>query len=188
MKNRREAKLKVHIGTKTVVELPCTGTQIKWAQWGFKVLIPMKIDYGVRVLIHLARQNVGDYANASDIAKSQHVPEPYLARICAELNKAGMIESRRGKLGGYRLALPPFKISVANVVKSLDRSLAPVECLDDSVECSLSPACSQRELWRDIEKVLIRYLNQISIGELANKQELLEMVEGITFEPSSKLN
>ncbi len=134
------------------------------------MLVPMKVDYGVRALVFLALRATERYVPASEIARSQHIPEPYLLRVCSELQKAGLIESRRGPSGGHRLARPAKDISVADVVDSLDHSLAPIDCVEEPEECRLSGACSQRGLWQDVEKMLINHLSTVQVADLARKQ------------------
>ena len=119
------------------------------------MLVPMKVDYGVRTLVYLAQQDESRFTPTSDIAGNQHIPEPYLLRICSELHKSGLIESRRGPQGGHKLGRDPETISVSDVVDSVDYSLAPVDCVEEPECCRLSGACSQRELWSDVEVMLL---------------------------------
>ncbi|MDA1278601.1 MAG: Rrf2 family transcriptional regulator [Chloroflexi bacterium] len=134
------------------------------------MLVPMKVDYGVRTLVYLAQQNQKDFTSTSDIALAQHIPEPYLLRICSELQKSGFIESRRGPQGGHKLAMAADSISVRDVVNSVDYSLAPVDCVEEPDGCRLSGACSQRELWSDVEMMLLEHLSKVKISELVNQQ------------------
>lgn len=130
----------------------------------------MKVDYGVRLLVYLAQQPEDAYISTGEIARAQHVPEPYLLHICAELQKSGMIASRRGPQGGHRLARPADGITVSDVVNSLDRSMAPIDCVEEPAECTLSGACSQRTMWVDVEKMLMEHLSRVRVGDLARKQ------------------
>lgn len=134
------------------------------------MLVPMKVDYGVRTLVYLAQQDVSTFTSTSDIARNQHIPEPYLLRICSELHKSGLIESRRGPQGGHKLAQDPEAISVSDVVNSVDYSLAPIDCVEEPEGCRLSGACSQRELWSDVEAMLLEHLSKVTISELARQQ------------------
>jgi len=136
----------------------------------FQMLVPMKVDYGVRTLVFLAQQGEDEFTSTSDIARDQHIPEPYLLRICSELQKSGLIESRRGPQGGHKLAKPADSISVSDVVNSVDYSLAPVDCVEEPDGCRLSGACSQRELWSDVETMLLDHLSKVRISELMNQQ------------------
>ena len=140
------------------------------------MLVPMKVDYGVRLLVYLAQQPEGVYVPTSQVAQGQLVPEPYLLHICAELQKAGMIASRRGPQGGHRLARPAGEISVSDVVNSLDRSMAPLDCVEEPEECKLSGACSQRGMWIGVEKMLMDHLSKVMVGDLARDQAAMTSV------------
>ncbi len=138
------------------------------------MLIPMRVDYGVRMLVHLAMRSGIDYVPTSVIAKQEHIPEPYLLRISADLVRAGLIESRRGPGGGQRLAKDPADITVGEVMECVDHNLVALDCIAEPDACLNSGACSQRELWTDVEKMLQDYLAQIRICDLATKQRQLE--------------
>ncbi len=137
------------------------------------MLIPMKVDYGVRMLVYLALQPEGSFASTAEISTARHIPEPYLLHICSELQKAGLIESRRGPQGGHRLAKSAEQISVTDVVNSLDYSLAPLNCVDDAEECQLSGSCAQRDMWGDVEQILLTHLHSIKVSELAAREDVV---------------
>lgn len=141
------------------------------------MLVPMKVDYGVRTLVYLAQQDDTEFTSTSEIARAQHIPEPYLLRICSELQKSGLIESRRGPQGGHKLAMTSDLISVSDVVNSVDYSLAPIDCVEEPEGCRLSGACSQRELWSDVEMMLLEHLSKVKISELMKQQ--LSMVSAV---------
>ena len=135
------------------------------------MLIPMKVDYGVRMLVYLARRPAGSYFSTAEISAARHVPEPYLLHICSELQKAGMIESRRGPQGGHRLAKAAHLISVSDVVNALDYSLAPLDCVSNSDDCLLSGSCAQRDMWSGVEQLLLTHLDSVNVADLAAKEE-----------------
>ena len=139
------------------------------------MLIPMKVDYGVRMLVHLALQGNDDYTTTRAIAREQHIPEPFLLRVSAELAKSGFIESRRGPGGGVRLAVDPGDITVGAVSESVDHNFSAIDCIGSPDACMISNACSQRELWADVEEMLQAYLRKITINDLASKQ--MQLVE-----------
>ena len=138
------------------------------------MLIPMRVDYAVRMLVFLAMQSEENYMPTSVVAKRQHSPEPYLLRISADLVRSGLIESRRGPGGGIRLAKSPSDITVGKVVDCVDHSFAAIDCLSEPDACLISGACSQRELWGDVEQMLLDYLFEIKIDDLVRKQQKLE--------------
>ena len=134
----------------------------------------MKVDYGLRVLIHLAQSPTPVPVSASEIADQQKIPEAYLHHVLRDLQAGGMLESRRGPSGGHMLAKPAKEITVADVFVTFDRSLAPLDCVDSPEECTLSGACSQRELWSDVERVLLERLSKTLVSDLVAEQR--EMV------------
>ena len=122
------------------------------------------------MLVFLALRPDGAFASTSEISSARHIPEPYLLHICSELQKAGVIESRRGPQGGHRLAKSADAISVSDVVNSLDYSLAPLSCVDHADECQLSDGCTQRDMWGEVEDLLLRHLESIRISDLAGRE------------------
>ena len=138
------------------------------------MLIPMRVDYAVRMLVFLAMQPAHRFTPTTVIAKRQHIPEPYLLRISADLARAGLIESRRGPGGGVRLGQRPAEITVGTVVDCVDHTFSAIDCLTEPDACLISGACSQRELWGDVEQMLLDYLFQINLKDLVEKQQQLE--------------
>ena len=143
------------------------------------MLVPMKVDYGVRMLVYLAQQDDSEFTSTADIASAQHIPEPYLLRICSELQRSGLMESRRGPQGGHRIGRAANEISVKDVVNSVDYYLAPIDCVEEPDGCRLSGACSQRELWSDVEVMLLDHLSKVRISELTKQQLSMESASSV---------
>ncbi|MBI2164847.1 MAG: Rrf2 family transcriptional regulator [Chloroflexi bacterium] len=135
--------------------------------------VSMKADYGVRAMVDLAQHQGEGPVQTAEIAARQSVPEPYLDQILTTLNKYGFIRSRRGPQGGHLLAAPPEKIALQAVITTLEGHLAPLECLNEPTVCTLSSACSQREVWRSVEEAVQSVLSSTSIADLANRQREL---------------
>jgi Rrf2 family protein len=89
------------------------------------VHISAKVDYAVRALVGLAADGGGPVAGAG-LAASQQLPAKFLEGILAELRRGGIVASRRGSDGGYRLARPAKEISIADVMRAIDGPLAEV--------------------------------------------------------------
>ena len=135
--------------------------------------IPMKVDYGVRALVDLA-QSQGDHpVQTAEIAGRQAIPEPYLDQLLTTLSKFGFIRSRRGPQGGHLLAKPPEDITLEMVMNTLEGTAAPLDCLHEPGECTLSSACAQREVWRSVEEAFQSVLSSTSVGDLVNRQRQL---------------
>ncbi len=145
------------------------------------MLVPMKIDYGVRILVHLALLPMNSIVKASEISQARHVPEKFLFQISNELTDKGFIKSIRGPKGGYVLVKNPADISIANVMDGLNKTMAPVACIDTPGLCQISGSCSQQDMWSDVEETLVLKLSSISVKDLADKEKTrLINVEKIT--------
>ena len=137
------------------------------------MLIPMKIDYALRFLVYLSVNNDKGLIKTDEVSKDQGVPLKFLQRISNELQKADIIESNRGPSGGHKLKGDPKSLFVSDIIKLLDYTLSPIECIHNEDVCIHSDACSQRELWIGVEEVLINHLSKISIRDLASRQSNL---------------
>ena len=137
------------------------------------MLIPMKIDYALRLLVYLSINKDKGLIKAEEVSKDQGIPIKFLQRIANDLQKSGVISSTRGPHGGHEIIVDPKNLYVSEIIKILDYTLSPVDCLDDLDICIHTSSCSQRELWKDVENVLIDHLSKISIFELSNRQSIL---------------
>ncbi len=107
------------------------------------MMFSTKAEYGVRVMVELARRGGGDDdvlgsgvggipVPLAEIAAGDGLPLAYLEHLVARLRKAGLVDSRRGSRGGYMLARPASQITMAEVVEALEGSIAPIECISQS--------------------------------------------------------
>src|SRR5450759_3883579 len=104
------------------------------------MMFSTKAEYGIRVMVELARRAGAAPIPLAEIAEHDGLPLAYLEHLVARLRKAGLVDSRRGSRGGYLLARPAEQITMAEVVQALEGSIAPIECIsqapDGSVVCS----------------------------------------------------
>ena len=84
-------------------------------------MISRKTKYAINALVYLARENKdGEPVQISKIAESEHIPRKFLEAILLELRHAGMLNSRKGKTGGYYLQQTPEEINIADVMRLFD--------------------------------------------------------------------
>jgi Rrf2 family protein len=136
--------------------------------------VPMKVDYGVRALVDLAQRYGEGSVQTVDIAERQSIPEPYLDQLLTTLSKFGFIRSRRGPQGGHVLARAPQEISLEMVMVGLEGTAAPLDCITEPTECTLSNVCAQRDVWRSVENAVHSVLSSTTIADLANRQRRLQ--------------
>src|SRR3984893_10581293 len=133
-----------------------------------------KAEYGVRVMIDLARRGGDDPVPLNEIADHEELPLAYLEHLVARLRKAELIESRRGSRGGYMLARAPREITMAEVVEALEGSIAPIECIseaaDGSIVCaresSLDHVCPTKLLWTRVRFSIVSTLRETTLADL----------------------
>ena len=138
------------------------------------MLIPMKVDYGIRLVSFLASKPKGNLFKAQDISKEKHIPFQYLLQISNSLIKSKLISGHRGPNGGYSLNKDPGDISIGDIIRSLDHSVAPVACIKTPEGCELSGDCSQQEMWKKVEQLILNQLEKISIKSLNSEKIIFE--------------
>ena len=132
-------------------------------------------DYGVLLLGHFA-QHEEALASTSELAETYHMPRPVVANLLKEFTKAGLLESRRGLHGGYRLAHPATDISLLDVLSVIDGPVQLIDCavLDiagASSQCGYEDVCPSRSPMRAVHRRIIDLLDGISLSELLKTHE-----------------
>lgn len=134
------------------------------------MLISTKGRYALRVMIDLAEHQSEEFISLKEIAQRQEISEKYLESIIRMLVKARVVESLRGKGGGYRLRKAPEQYTVDSILRLTEESLAPVACLESNAEaCSRSGGCRTLALWQGLDKVIREYLESVTIADLADQ-------------------
>lgn len=134
------------------------------------MLISTKGRYALRVMIDLAEHQSEEFISLKEIAQRQEISEKYLESIIRILVKAKVVESLRGKGGGYRLRKAPEQYTVDSILRLTEESLAPVTCLESNAEaCSRSGGCRTLALWQGLDKVIREYLESVTIADLVEQ-------------------
>lgn len=127
--------------------------------------------YGTRAMIEIALYYREGPVLLKDIAKRQHLSEKYLGHIIAALKVAGLVKSIRGAHGGYILAKPPVRIKLAQIIKALEGSTSPAECVDDPEFCPRAEICVTRDVWSEIKRTTDKVLESVSLQDLVEEQK-----------------
>ncbi|MBI4319737.1 MAG: Rrf2 family transcriptional regulator [Chloroflexi bacterium] len=120
-------------------------------------------DYALRMMLDLARVQA---APVRDIASRQSIPEAYLTKVVQSLARAGMVQTVRGPHGGVRLARPAEQISLRDVIEAAQGSLVRDPCLVWVGHCPHTTDCRTPAIWRGLQKLLVRELENISVADL----------------------
>lgn len=137
-------------------------------------------DYALRVLIqaairHPSKVTIDEVANAYGISRN------HLIKVINELGRAGFIITQRGRSGGFTLARPADRISVADVVKFGEEGQPMVECFDpERNSCVITPACRLKGILAEARRAFFAILGGYSIADVCEKPEPLLRHLGLT--------
>jgi FeS assembly SUF system regulator len=123
-------------------------------------------DYAILLLAHLAR--APGTLTAHELASRSRVPLPTVSKLAKELSKAGLVVSHRGRNGGYGLARPADRISVAEIVEALEGPIALTECAKPGkIECGIEDTCIAKASWDPVSNAIERALRGLALSSIA---------------------
>ena len=125
--------------------------------------------YGTMAMLELALRSGDGPVHLETLAEEDNIPVRYLAKIAQDLRRAGLIRSVRGARGGYLLSREPGEIQVVEIVRCLDGSVAPAECVEDPGTCGNSSLCVTRQVWMDVNNAILKVLGAVTLQDLVNR-------------------
>jgi Rrf2 family protein len=126
--------------------------------------------YGTRALLELALHEKAGPISLKDIAQRQEIPVVYLEHLITPLIAGGIVRSTRGVRGGVSLAKPPEEIRLSEVIRLLEGSIAPVECVNNPEICSRSNSCVTRDIWSELKQAMDGILSSTTLQDLVERQ------------------
>jgi Rrf2 family cysteine metabolism transcriptional repressor len=132
------------------------------------VRVSAKELYGLRAMTEFARCFGQGPLSLAEVARTQGISQAYLEQIAIDLRRAGLLHSRRGAQGGYLLTRPPHAITAGDVIRALEGSILPVECVAEQkcTPCSHEDACTARGVWERVSDRLVETLDAITLADL----------------------
>ena len=123
--------------------------------------------YALRVMIDLAQHPDEGFVSLKTVAERQGISMKYLEMIVSGLKRAELVESTRGKEGGYRLSREPADYTVEEILRSIEDNLAPVSCIrGGSIQCDRAAACQTIPMWKELDEITNAYLNTVTLEDL----------------------
>jgi Rrf2 family protein len=145
-----------------------------------------KADYGLIALKHLATlRSESASASAKEIAERYRIPLPLLSKVLQVLGRSGLLVSVQGTNGGYRLAKDANRITVLEVVRTIDGPIILTSCFTEHKECDQSSQCTVREPLRRVHESILSLLDSISIADLLDESECPSTSESKLIEAAS---
>jgi Rrf2 family protein len=114
-----------------------------------------KADYALMAMKHLAACGEGGTASAREIAERYDIPVELLAKVLQRLARNGLLASHQGTRGGYHLARPAGRITIADVIQAIDGPLTVTACSTENENCDQYSRCNVRDpLWRIKDRIV----------------------------------
>ena len=144
-------------------------------------MITRKTKYALKALLVLADEGRDKPILIADLAGRAGVPRKFLEAILLELNKAGLLSSRKGRGGGYRLAKEPRDIMVGEIVRLTDGPLAPVPCVSVTAyapcpECRDEETCRIRSVMKEARDALASVLDRRSLDDMMRSRGVRSVI------------
>jgi len=135
-------------------------------------------EYALRALIVLGLNYEQPVVPIQTIARLQNIPRKFLEQILNELRAGGILESRRGVAGGYRLRRPPEEINLAEVIRYIEGPLAPVscvsECFYERCTCPDEQLCGIRSVMKEVRDAIVKILDGVTLAQLCDRVRQLQ--------------
>lgn len=134
-------------------------------------MISKKTKYALKALIYLARHYDKGPILIADLAREEKIPKKFLELILLALKNNGVLQSRKGKGGGYSLGKEPGSIVMGKVIRVLEGPLAPVPCVSETAyakceECFDEQTCGIRLLMKDVRDAIARIYDGTTLADL----------------------
>jgi Rrf2 family protein len=135
-------------------------------------------EYALRALIVLGLNYEQPVVPIQTIARLQNIPRKFLEQILNELRAGGILESRRGVAGGYRLRRSPDKINLAEVIRYIEGPLAPVSCVSERFyercTCPDESNCGIRSVMKEVRDAIVKILESVTLAQLCERVRKLQ--------------
>ena len=126
-------------------------------------------EYGVRAMVTLAKNHGQGPMSIAAMSKLSGVPMPYLEQLIGPLRRAGLVESKRGAHGGYRLTREPSQVVVGEVYRVMEGPVAPMDCVSEDVSeqtCPLIDGCETRPVWLRMRDAIVDSIDSVTLQDL----------------------
>ncbi|TMW71793.1 RrF2 family transcriptional regulator [Alteribacter natronophilus] len=140
-------------------------------------------DYALRLLLYAAVQPGQKLSSVKEVSQAYNISYNHLTKVTQELGRHGLLETVKGRGGGFRLAVSPEQVTVGEVVRLTEDNSQYVECFDDENNaCILSPSCRLKGVLNEALQAYLAVLDRYTLADITVNgnilRELLGMKEG----------
>jgi len=140
--------------------------------------LSLRGEYALRALLVLGLNYHQNVVRIQTISEQQNIPKRFLEQILNDLKSAGVVRSKRGVAGGYRLARKPEEITLAAVVRHIEGALAPVSCVSErfyeKCSCPDEARCAIRSVMAEVREAVVKIAERVTIAELCERWRKLQ--------------
>jgi Rrf2 family protein len=131
-----------------------------------------KVEHAFRAMLELALDEAAGPVSVGTIALRAGVPEKFLELILADLRKSGLVQSKRGPVGGYRLDRPATTIRLGDIWDAIEGAASSPSSIRSGERSSATDECMS-QLWRELEDGMRRAMNELTLADLRRRREEL---------------
>jgi len=132
--------------------------------------------YAVTAMIDLSLNDKKGPVSLLEISERQSISLSYLEQLFAKLRKEGLVNSMRGPGGGYSLSRQPNKIAISSIILAVDENLDVTSCGNSAGGCNdNNERCLTHNLWMDLSNQIQSFLDEISLQDMMDKRDVLEV-------------
>lgn len=140
--------------------------------------LSLRGEYALRALVVLGMNHGEEVISIQHISERQNIPKRFLEQILNDLKTLGVVESRRGVSGGYRLRQSPEHITLAAVIRHLEGPLAPVGCVSEKFytpcTCPDEKKCGIRSVMKEVREAIVKILEGVTVAHLCDRVRKLQ--------------
>ena len=122
--------------------------------------------YAIRAVLALARAAEGDVVPARRVAKDMDIPVRFLPQVLGDLSRAGIVEARLGRAGGYRLSKPASEISFLDIIEASEGDARRQTCVLTGKPCDGTDPCDVHDLFYDAQEAILARLDDVSVADV----------------------
>lgn len=142
-------------------------------------MLSKKAKYAINALVYIAKNNNGQAISVSKISENQNIPLKFLESILNELKNARILNSKKGKFGGYLLNGSPDEIHMAKVLRLFDGAIALLPCVtyefyERCEECIDEETCGIRQIAMEIRNDTVKRLKAATLTEIIKREQQLK--------------
>jgi len=148
-----------------------------WIGFDLMRQLSKRTQYSLRALYALTRKYGAGPVLITNLSKDEVIPKKFLEQILVSLKGAGFVSSKKGKGGGYLLAMPPEEITIGSVIRAVEGPLAPLPCASETRfrkcdECVDIETCGTRIVMRRVRDAMSEILDETTLAAVCREVDL----------------